>query len=256
MLVLFGVMRFCVPLHVGSGARADRTLRVMSCNADYRALDTAAFAKLVRDAQPDIVVAQAWSAVHDSAFAGDQWHTRRDGEMFIASRLPLLSTAASTDPAFAGKNGALAHYRVRSSFGLDVDVFNFHAATARQGLSQVITGWWKGADAIAANTTERHSQSHVASVAASRTVAPAIVAGDFNMPTDSAIYRAFWSDWSNAFSTAGFGFGYTHYTNRTQLRIDHILASPGWRVRRCYVGPNVGSAHRPVIAEIDWVGSG
>jgi endonuclease/exonuclease/phosphatase family metal-dependent hydrolase len=256
-LVLFGVMRFCVPLQFrGGGARADRSLRVITCNADYRALDTAAFAKFLGDVQPDIVVAQGWSSVHDAAFMGADWHTRRDGELFVASRLPLLSAEASTDPAFAGKNGSLAHYRVRSSFGLDVDVFNFHAATARQGLSQVITGWWNGAAAIDANTTERRAQSRVARDAASRMVAPAIVGGDFNMPSDSAIYRAFWSDWSNAFSAAGFGFGYTHYTHRTQLRIDHILASAGWRVRRCYVGPNVGSAHRPVIAELQWAEGG
>jgi endonuclease/exonuclease/phosphatase family metal-dependent hydrolase len=256
VLLLFGVMRFCIPLHVVGEAHVDRRLRVMTCNADYRDLDTTAFAKLVRDVQPDIVVAQAWSSVHDSAFTDAQWHTRRDGEMFIASRLPLLSSEASTDSAFVGRPGALAHYRVHSSFGLDIDVFNFHAATARQGLSEVIGGWWKGAAAIDANTSERREQSRVASVAASRAVAPAIVAGDFNMSTDSAIYRAFWSDWSNAFSTAGFGFGYTHYTHRTQLRIDHILAGAGWRVRRCQVGPNVGSAHRPVIADIEWAGGG
>ena len=256
VLVFFGVMRFCVPLQIGGAARANRTLRVMTCNADYRALNTAAFAKLVRDVQPDVVFTQGWSSVHDSAFAGAEWHTRRDGELFLASRLPLLSAAASTDAAFAGKNGALARYRLRSSFGLDVEVFNFHAATAREGLVEVISGWWKGAPAIDANATERRNQSRVASAAGSPSVAPAIVAGDFNMPTDSTIYRQFWSNWTNAFSAAGWGLGYTHYTHRTQLRIDHILASPGWRVRQCYVGPNVGSAHCPVIAEIEWSDGG
>ena len=136
---------------------ADRTLRVMTCNADYRALNTAAFAKLVHDVQPEIVVMQGWSSAHEAAFADASWHTRRDGELFVASRLPLLSAEASADSAFAGKNGSLAHYRVRSSFGLDVDVFNFHAATARQGLSQVITGWWNGAGAIDANANERRA---------------------------------------------------------------------------------------------------
>ena len=59
-----------------------------------------------------------------------------------------------------------------------------------------------------------------------------LVLGDFNMPPDSAIYRRCWSDFSNAFDSAGFGFGSTHFTHRTAVRIDHVLAGPGWRFRR------------------------
>ena len=85
-----------------------------------------------------------------------------------------------------------------------------------------------------------------------------IIAGDFNMPTDSAIYRQYWSRYSNAFSTCGFGFGHTkqsvirglHYG----LRIDHVLTDPFWRCRRCWVGPDLGSDHLPVIADFYWVG--
>jgi endonuclease/exonuclease/phosphatase (EEP) superfamily protein YafD len=39
-------------------------------------------------------------------------------------------------------------------------------------------------------------------------------------------------------------------TRKTGVRIDHILAGHGWRCRRCWVGPNIGSAHRPVIADL------
>ena len=53
---------------------------------------------------------------------------------------------------------------------------------------------------------------------------------------------------------AGLGWGYSHYTNRTLLRIDHILAGPGWTCRRCWVGPDVNSEHRPVIADLVWAG--
>jgi endonuclease/exonuclease/phosphatase (EEP) superfamily protein YafD len=50
---------------------------------------------------------------------------------------------------------------------------------------------------------------------------------------------------------AGFGVGSTHFTRHTAVRIDHVLAGPGWRVRRAWTGPFVGSAHRPVIAEVE-----
>jgi endonuclease/exonuclease/phosphatase (EEP) superfamily protein YafD len=81
-----------------------------------------------------------------------------------------------------------------------------------------------------------------------------VVAGDFNMPTDSAIYRACWSSLSNAFSKAGLGFGYTEWPTvagwRFGIRIDHILTGPGWRPQRCWVGPDVGSDHLPLLADI------
>jgi vancomycin resistance protein VanJ len=34
------------------------------------------------------------------------------------------------------------------------------------------------------------------------------------------------------------------------VRIDHILAGPGWYCARCWVGPDVGSPHRPVLADL------
>jgi endonuclease/exonuclease/phosphatase (EEP) superfamily protein YafD len=86
---------------------------------------------------------------------------------------------------------------------------------------------------------------------AAGTGATAVVAGDFNTPPDSGVYGDFWASFGNAFSEAGFGFGNTHFTHRTSLRIDHVLFGRGWRCRKCWVGPAVGSAHRPVIADLE-----
>ena len=43
---------------------------------------------------------------------------------------------------------------------------------------------------------------------------PTIIAGDFNMPVDSTIYRDVWSSFANAFDAAGFGFGNTKITSK------------------------------------------
>ncbi len=81
-----------------------------------------------------------------------------------------------------------------------------------------------------------------------------ILAGDFNLPTDSTIYREVWSGWTNAFSTTGFGFGYTVWTRATclsyGLRIDHVLTPSVIKPRRSWVGPNVGSDHLPLLADL------
>jgi len=81
-----------------------------------------------------------------------------------------------------------------------------------------------------------------------------ILAGDFNMPADSSIYREHWSKWRNGYSSAGIGFGNTVFVqegpSEFAARIDHVLFTGPWRCSRCWVGPDVGSDDRPVIADL------
>jgi endonuclease/exonuclease/phosphatase (EEP) superfamily protein YafD len=79
---------------------------------------------------------------------------------------------------------------------------------------------------------------------------PVIVAGDFNMTPESVIYRRRFGHLQNAFSTAGWGWGGTKFTRIHSVRIDHVLADDHWQIARCEVGPDVGSDHRPVVAEL------
>ena len=83
---------------------------------------------------------------------------------------------------------------------------------------------------------------------------PVIIAGDFNMPVESTIYRRFWSGLGNVFEDAGFGFGYTKRENRwIRARIDHVLYAERWfDGTAAETGPDVGSDHLPVIAELRW----
>ena len=78
----------------------------------------------------------------------------------------------------------------------------------------------------------------------------AIVAGDFNLPLESAIYRRDWATLQNAFSAAGFGLGHTKRSRWFGIRIDHVLAGSKSRIERCWIGPDVGSDHRPLVAEL------
>ena len=78
---------------------------------------------------------------------------------------------------------------------------------------------------------------------------------DINLPGESAIFRSHWGQFTDAFSSAGLGLGHTKFTRWHGVRIDHILAGPGWRFRRCWVGPDVKSDHRPLIADVEWIGA-
>lgn len=78
----------------------------------------------------------------------------------------------------------------------------------------------------------------------------AIIAGDFNTPVESSIYRAHWGRWSNAWSEGGLGAGATKFTRWFSIRIDHIVHGAAWRTIRTEVGPDLGSDHRPLIARL------
>jgi vancomycin resistance protein VanJ len=79
------------------------------------------------------------------------------------------------------------------------------------------------------------------------------VAGDFNMPVESSIYRAHWGDLKNAFSTRGLGWGGSKKTSWHSVRIDHVVHNHSWRCIHAAVGPDVGSDHRPVFAVLERV---
>jgi endonuclease/exonuclease/phosphatase (EEP) superfamily protein YafD len=81
-----------------------------------------------------------------------------------------------------------------------------------------------------------------------------VLAGDFNLTVEHPLYRCDWSGYTNAFSQTGWGLGRTMFTRQMALRLDHVLCGPDWHVTRCWVGPEVGSAHCPVIAELTWRG--
>jgi vancomycin resistance protein VanJ len=100
-----------------------------------------------------------------------------------------------------------------------------------------------------ANIVEREWESELARGWATRAAGPLLVAGDFNMPVESAIYRRYWSGFENAFSTAGNGYGSTKHTRLFGTRIDHVLAAPGLECVNAFVGPDAGSDHRPLVAD-------
>jgi endonuclease/exonuclease/phosphatase (EEP) superfamily protein YafD len=258
LIVLLGpVMRLCLPWRalLSTASVPAARFRIVTCNADEMHLDAAAMGAFVREVRPDVVIFQGWRSRHEQqVFQGpggnDEWHFRRDGELFLASRFPILGAEVNDEPSMTQGDGALAHYELLTPAGR-VHVFNLHLATPRQGLEAIAARDADAPDFIERNTTLRRRQSQLASRWAGGMSGPVLVAGDFNTPPDSPVYRQYWSSYTNAFSFGGFGFGNTHFTRRTAIRIDHVLAGEGWRVSRCWVGPNVGSAHRPVVADLE-----
>jgi endonuclease/exonuclease/phosphatase (EEP) superfamily protein YafD len=250
LLTLGPVTGFCVPwgrsdTDPGFGPR----VRVMTCNMHFGPGFKAPLDRLIGDARPDVVVIQEWRDRFGSAtLTADDWHIHRERGQFLASRYPIRRADRLGDRS-TKDSGSVARYELDTPAGV-VTVFSVHLASPRAGLEGAAGG--AGLNRIAVNSALRWTQSRHLAAAADQVVGPVVLAGDFNTPPHSAIFRNVWGGYEDAFSNAGLGWGYTFRARATAVRIDHILVGGGGRVTRCWVGPNVGSPHRPVLADLEW----
>jgi endonuclease/exonuclease/phosphatase (EEP) superfamily protein YafD len=243
------IMGFCVPWG-RSAARADDilTLRVLTCNGGGPGIRGDDLITLVKQARPDIIVLQEQRRMPSHPNFWRDWQVQARGGVCLASRFPIQNVKTLEGEALGG-DGMAVHYEMATP-AHDIDFFGLHLETPRDGLEAVIYGKWRGIPDLKANIALRTAESEAASRWISRSRRPLLIAGDFNLPVDSFIYQRSWSWLTNAFSQAGTGFGYTKFTRWHGMRIDHILGGPGWRCLDCWVGPDLGSDHRPLIADM------
>ena len=259
LLVAAGpVAGFCVPWdRLGSDPPAGPRLRVLTCNMHYAKVDPAPLDRLVEETRPDVVAIQEWRDSAESGVLlrdGNGWHTHRVPGLFLASRHPIRRADRLGDNS-TGEQGSVMRYELDTPAGA-VTVFNLHLATPRKGLGALVGFDQQGLDEIRANSELRRRQSEFVAAEAGRVPGPVLLVGDFNTPPESAIFRRVWSGYADAFSDAGWGWGYTFRTRRTAVRIDHVLVGGGGRATKCWVGPDVGSPHRPVLADLAWPAGG
>lgn len=232
----------------GASAGHATHLRVMTVNMGSRLTDPRALAELVATVRPDVVLLQECSERADTAFEG-AWHYRDDDALCVASRYPLSSASALYRPRRPQNDAFVAHYGIDVA-GRRLDVVNVHldtprdaflGAMQRRSLSQM--------DAILSRRA-RQVQLTRAWVEARVDARRVIVAGDFNLTVDSAVYRDVWGDFDNAFSQQGLGWGFTKRSGVLGARIDHVLAGRDWHVRAAWLDRSIGSDHLPLVADL------
>lgn len=258
VVVAIPVMGMCIPWRSWLDRRPSQfAVRVLSLNTQGGGIDTHRLAALIGEATPDVVALQEQSDFPEAArdWRAD-WHVSTSDGLCVGSRYPIESPKQMAN-VVPGVDGAVSRVDLVTPAGR-VAFYNLHLETPREGLAAVVDrrlGALAGVPEFEEVTARRDAESQVMS----DWIAPSdggavLLAGDFNMPAESVIFRRLWSRYTDAFLAAGLGFGHTKFTRWFGVRIDHILAGPGWRIRRCWVGPDVGSDHRPLIADIDWVG--
>jgi len=249
------VIGYCVPWgHFLGGQPTGNSIRILSCNVQGEHMDSAKIDALIAETQPDVVALQEWSMQGKLKVIGqDGWYTQVASGLCLASRYPIRDFQVLDDVDHPGRTIG-AHYTLDVPGG-SLQFFNLHLMTPREGLQAVLEDGWKEVPTLKANNAARWRESELVDRWASRFPGPSLFAGDFNMPGDSGIFRRFWGQYSDAFESAGRGLGYSKFTRWYGIRIDHVLAGTGWRFQRCWVGPDVGSDHLPIVADVAWAGA-
>jgi endonuclease/exonuclease/phosphatase (EEP) superfamily protein YafD len=255
------LMGFEVPLRLpaSTAPSARRTsLRVLTYNVKSGHHDPHAIAWEIEQAKPDLVQFQdsgkvLLTEVGSVLSAAKGWNLRREGQYVVASRWPLSELTRIDldvpDPRF---------FAVRATLTMPdgappITVYNVHLLSARYGLLSVRS---RNIQVLEQNLEDRLTQADkVAAAIRTGPTGPILLTGDLNAPPSSMAKRSLLSTGlRDAFEASGWGYGFTYGTStkigRPYVRIDCILASPDFRADSIYVGNDIGSEHRPVIADL------
>lgn len=220
-------------------------LRIMTFDMRGRQTRHAAFLDYVRAAQPDVISLtevppdHAWltdglGAEYRHRFGGT---TGMPHDLMLFSRWPIQAT--QTDRSVSREFPVLAADLCREdqAGGACVRLVGLHAIAP-----------------IGSRFTEWHAAQLAATLrfAAAAPHGQAIVAGNLNMTPWSPNFRRLLQGGGLRDAALGRSIAATWISRQPMvgLAVDHILASPGIGVRHYDVGPDLGSDHLPVIAEL------
>ncbi len=190
---------------------------------------------------------------------------RAVGQFVFISKAPVESATILDWPRWRGAPVA-AVFEVPWQ-GEDLAIYAVHLPTPRGDFAK-LTGLGLLREMAGRNRRRSDNMSFAESMTArvqlardfasvlSRERRPFLAAGDFNMPPDGYVHRVIGWGLTDGFAQAGRGFGFTFPWDTHNpltlgggwLRIDYVLAGPGWHVNDCRVEPERRSEHRAVVA--------
>jgi endonuclease/exonuclease/phosphatase (EEP) superfamily protein YafD len=238
-LMQFGIGGLRKAPAVGSGL----PIRVVAFNVHHQPLTAPQAVAFFASVHPDIVaIEEIVPGFNTRLFPRESWHTSWRGELFIASRFPIIQSKNLSDEA-------ITQYVLSTPAG-PIDFAVVHLASPHYSLQDAIEGSDPGNVELARNIRFRADESAILARLAARSHHPLILAGDFNLLPDSPLFVSRFSTLSDSFEKTGTGFGWTYLGHWTAVRIDHVLSSNGVVPTAFSIGPWLGSPHRPIIADL------
>ncbi|WP_182870602.1 endonuclease/exonuclease/phosphatase family protein [Rhodopirellula sp. JC639] len=243
------------------GGASESDLCVLSYNLHRCRVDQRRFSELLEEQQPDVIAFQEYAGYrrHEWWQPDETWYSARRGELMVVSRFPIKRVEISFSRWPPDQRPFLnAMYCVLETPQGELGFCNLHIDTPRRALGAVLDREriikFENAGYADYRLKCRQLESKELRQWLSSFPGPKLIAGDFNMPTDSLIYRDDWNAFRNSFGWAGWGLGFTKQTVIRQheygLRIDHVLTDDHSTPLKCWVGPDLGSDHLPLFAEI------
>jgi hypothetical protein len=247
-VLVFGFMDYRVGFERAAGSPV---LRILTQNLGEGRVTGRTFDRLLKAERIDVAALQE-CPFYDNDMARLGWHFYYGGDLCLVSRYPF-EVLGLRDPDNAWRRSA--HDPIR--FGIDtplgrLELLNVHLETIRGGLEAVGARPWRALPQFTYNRADSALESRAARAKIGNSPStPFVVAGDFNLPVESAIYRENWGDLGNAFSLCGRGFGHTKFTGLFGIRIDHVLMSAQLHCAdaRVLVSPYAGD-HVPLVVDL------
>jgi endonuclease/exonuclease/phosphatase (EEP) superfamily protein YafD len=233
----FRVLSFNAGGNVGGG-RPERLLSAL------RATDAAIVA--LQEVPPDTL------GVIGAALAAEYPYRAGGPDAVVLSEFPVLERAQ-----FRLQDGAyLAQHVVVATPGKPLNLVNVHLVRPayRTGWRRGLLPWVRGFDPAWRDTQVQELLTRLKAIGG-----PIVLTGDFNETEWSRPYGMLRTELEDSFREAGWGFGHTYPSNIRWgeweisvplARIDYIFHSPELIAVRAYVGPDGGSDHLPVVADL------
>jgi endonuclease/exonuclease/phosphatase family metal-dependent hydrolase len=265
LIVVFPLMGFVLPMPSFSGPKGP-TVRVLSYNVNsgYGGFDNL-FAE-VEGFSPDIIFFQELTLEHERVKArlSERYaNVQTSTQFLVASRFPILSTMDPDKLPFEERQRSprFLQHVIDTPLG-PITFYNVHPISPRHGFyklrakglsKELLSGrLFTSADSSELQSINGLRELQVQSYAelAGRETGPVVIAGDMNLTGLSPVLARHLSRYHDAFTDAGWGFGYTFPTNhRPWMRLDRILATDDLAFSRFEVGTSAASDHRCVVAD-------
>ena len=259
LVALFALSGFRVPF--ARSAAGAQTIRIVTANLHGGEARGAVLNDFLEKTQPDIVALQEYDRHTKIPYIRQPgWYTQQFTHMLLASRWPVaLGTdgrvlddgkASPLEVSLDTEIWAIAvPFDVATPAG-NVRILSLHLASPHQALGLMRHHTSLAIELLKGNSARRGIELKTLRAEADDMGGQVILVGDFNTPSDSPLFRDAFFGYEDAFDAAGFGFGTSYAKHHTWLRIDHVLYANGWKCRRCYTGSDIGSGHRPLLAEM------
>lgn len=236
-----------VPRHSG------QTVRIITCNIHHTARLAPMVARDIRASGADIVCLQEANYVGGEpnplielrkALPG--WQHRCHGQLAVFSRLPITGMAIHRPTVEFWR--VFLEVTVNAG-GKRLTIINVHLNTAA-GQESFASHYGSTASYLERSTAARSAQIAELLRVIKGIDGPLAVVGDFNTPPRGLIYATLCETLTDSFHRAGWGLGYSFRADLPVMRIDYVFAGRGVEPVACRTMGDVGSDHRPVLAEL------